>query len=75
MAKSEDMVKIPRKMYEELERQASRTAILLKFEEAVTPLKGFQVIGVVTHPPSGERAKEVLSSVQVIVALARNENP
>lgn len=72
---NEDLVKVPEAMYRKIEQRAARLTELEKaLGVAVDRVKGYKIVAVVTHPPSGEAAGEVLKAIISIVELAKGNS-
>lgn len=72
MAKDEEkMVRVPEEMYKKLERRAMRATEIeeLLLANALV-LSRFDITAVITNPPSGEEAQDVLIAVQSLCRLA-----
>lgn len=67
----EKMVKVPEEMYRQLEKRAMRATELeeLLIANALT-LSRFHITAVITSPPSGTEAQDVLIAVQSLARLA-----
>lgn len=67
----EKMVKVPEKLYRQIELRAMRATELeqLILEAALT-LRPYRLVGVITAPPTGDDAAKVFRAVETILAVA-----